>query len=231
MQLPVRWDIRNILTLREGMKTRDRILNASLQLFNELGERSVTTNHIAVHLGMSPGNLYYHFRNKQQIIAELFSAYEQQVDAYLSVPEGRSLVIADKAHYLESIFAGLWDYRFLHRDLEHLLNSDPDLAQRYRVFSQRCVQSGQRIYQGLVDADILCSERTDPQALATNSWLLMTGWVGYLYTTVLDPEQPQLTPDLLRRGVYQVLAQERGLLTESSREAVQAMLDDYYVPL
>lgn len=213
------------------MKTRDRILHTSLQLFNELGERTVTTNHIALHMSMSPGNLYYHFRNKQQIIAELFSAYEQQVDAYLSVPQGRPLEIADKARYLESIFAGLWEYRFLHRDLEHLLNSDPDLAQRYRVFSQRCVHSGEAIYQGLVDADILCRERTDPQALAINSWLLMTGWVGYLYTTVLDPEQPELTPDQLRRGVYQVLVQERGLLTEHSREAVQAMLDDYYVPL
>lgn len=213
------------------MKTRDRILQASLQLFNDLGERSVTTNHIAVHLGMSPGNLYYHFRNKQQIIAELFSAYEQQVDAYLTVPEGRPLEIGDKARYLESIFAGLWEYRFLHRDLEHLLNSDSDLAQRYRVFSQRCVHSGQKIYQGLVDADILCARRTDPQALAVNSWLLMTGWVGYLYTTVLDAEKPELTPELLRRGVYQVLAQERGLLTESSAAAVEAMLADYYVPL
>lgn len=211
------------------MKTRDRILQASLQLFNEQGERSVTTNHIAVHLGMSPGNLYYHFRNKQQIIAELFGGYEQQVDGFLSVPEGRPLEIADKARYLESIFRGLWEYRFLHRDLEHLLNSDPDLAQRYRVFSQRCVQSGQRIYQGLIDADILCRERTEPQSLAINSWLLMTGWVGYLYTTVLDAEQPELTPELLRRGVYQVLAQERGLLTEHSREAVEAMLDEYYV--
>ncbi|MFT6430617.1 MAG: AcrR family transcriptional regulator [Halopseudomonas sp.] len=217
--------------MEKGMKTRDRILKTSLQLFNELGERSVTTNHIAVHMGMSPGNLYYHFRNKQQIIAELFTGYEQQVNAYLSVPEGRPLEITDKAHYLESIFRGLWEYRFLHRDLEHLLNSDPDLAQRYRLFSQRCVQSGQAIYQGLVDADILCRQRTEPQAMAINSWLLMTGWVGYLYTTMLDAEQPQLTPELLRRGVYQVLAQERGLLTETSREAVEAMLDDYYVPL
>ena len=61
-------------------KTRDRIVEASLELFNAQGERSVTTNHIAAHLGMSPGNLYYHFRNKQAIIAELFAQYEAQVD-------------------------------------------------------------------------------------------------------------------------------------------------------
>ncbi|PCC99009.1 TetR/AcrR family transcriptional regulator [Halopseudomonas pelagia] len=213
------------------MKTRDRILQASLQLFNEQGERLVTTNHIAQHMGMSPGNLYYHFRNKQQIIAELFSHYEAQVDDYLQVPAGRELEVADKAVYLESIFRGLWEYRFLHRDLEHLLNSDAELAGRYRQFSRRCVQSGQTIYQGLVDAGILCAERTDPQALAINSWLLMTGWVGFLCASVLDDQQPELTPELLRRGVYQVLSQETGLLTDRVRPAVEAMLRDYYVPL
>ena len=60
------------------MKTRDRIIQASKELFNEQGERNVTTNHIASHLGISPGNLYYHFKNKQQIIFDIYLEYEDQ---------------------------------------------------------------------------------------------------------------------------------------------------------
>ncbi len=47
--------------------TKARIVEASLELFNQHGERAMTTNHIAAHLGISPGNLYYHSRNKEEI--------------------------------------------------------------------------------------------------------------------------------------------------------------------
>lgn len=107
------------------IKTRDRIAQASLELFNAQGERSVTTNHIATHLGISPGNLYYHYPNKQAIIAELFAEYESHVESFLRLPEGRGLTVDDKTFYLEALLAAMWRYRFLHRDLEHLLESDP----------------------------------------------------------------------------------------------------------
>ncbi|WP_390889126.1 TetR/AcrR family transcriptional regulator [Leclercia adecarboxylata] len=66
--------------------TRDRILQASLQLFHEQGERNVTTNHIASHMGISPGNLYYHFRSKSEIVAELFAGFQQQMEAFFTIP-------------------------------------------------------------------------------------------------------------------------------------------------
>ena len=77
------------------MKTRDKILLSSLDLFNERGERNVTTNHIAAHLAISPGNLYYHFRNKSDIIYEIFLEYEKLVDFYLDIPENRPITLDD----------------------------------------------------------------------------------------------------------------------------------------
>ncbi|HEX6591844.1 MAG TPA: TetR/AcrR family transcriptional regulator, partial [Moraxellaceae bacterium] len=83
----------------EPVKTRDRILQKSLDLFNEQGERKVSTNHIATALGISPGNLYYHFRNKDEIIFELFQHYETSTRSLLMAPEERPLTYADKLGY------------------------------------------------------------------------------------------------------------------------------------
>jgi AcrR family transcriptional regulator len=211
------------------IKTRERIIQGSLELFNAQGERSVTTNHIAAHLGISPGNLYYYFRNKQAIIAELFGQYEQRIDQFLRLPQGRTLTVEDKTFYLEALLAAMWHYRFLHRDLEHLLESDAALAQGYRVFARRCMSNAQALYQGFVQAGILLMNNDQVEALTLNSWIILTSWVRFLCTS--REQGVELNQEQLRRGIYQVLALEGGFISVDSRPAVQALYDKLYVPL
>ncbi|WP_344800822.1 TetR/AcrR family transcriptional regulator [Litoribacillus peritrichatus] len=204
------------------MNTKERILEAALVLFNDRGERNVTTNHIASHLGISPGNLYYHFRNKSEIVFEIYQEYERLVDQTLQVPKDHELTIEDKAHYLEAIFEGMWVFRFLHRDLAYFLESDERLRDRYAEFSRRCLENVGAIYQGLRKADLIAITDEEITALAINSWLVATSWATYLRTAVYDSNlEDQITRDRLRKGIYQVFALERPYLKEHIKDEVE----------
>ncbi len=210
-------------------KTRERIVQHSLELFNQQGERSVSTNHIAAHMEISPGNLYYHFANKQEIIAVLFDQYQALVDGFLRPPAGREATVADKRFYLRAVLAAMWNYRFLHRDLEHLLDSDAELAERYRRFSQRCLVQGQLIYKGFVDAGILEMNAAQIEALTLNAWIILTSWVRFLCTT--RETTSHLSEEAIKRGVYQVLVLELGYVTAPYRAVVDALCQEFHVSL
>lgn len=209
--------------------TRERILQTSLHLFNEQGERNVTTNHIASHLGISPGNLYYHFRNKSVIVAELFTEFEQRMAAFFTLPEGATLTLEDKTHYLESLLENVWQYRFMHQGLEYLLEADAELAARYRQFAQRSLRGTQSIYLAFADAGILQLTPQQAETLSINVWIVLSSWLQFLNTT----RGHQLKQDerLFRRGIYQILVLEEGYVTGAYREAVRALCDRLYVAL
>ena len=210
------------------MKTRDRILKASLQLFNEQGERNVTTNHIAAELGISPGNLYYHFRNKTDIIYSLFIQYRALVDRYLRVPRDRVLTIEDQMFYLESVFDGLWYYRFFHRDLEYLLTTDERLRMDYREFTFQCLAEVRAVLQGLEDAGILHPHSDQEQeAMALNVWLVVTNWMAFLKTARADGGSDATSQEELKQGIYQVLILEMPYLTDEYYDQVAAVRERY----
>ncbi len=137
------------MSLPKALKTKDRILQISLQLFNERGERSVTTNHIAAELGISPGNLYYHFRNKHEIIKELMYQYQVETLEMLSLPEDRPLTTNDKINYFQVLSGQLWSYRFIHRDVYHLVESNEDFKRFIHGLLDRSCNRGKRFIKPL----------------------------------------------------------------------------------
>ena len=214
---------------QDTLTTRQRIVQTALALFNQQGERDISTNHIAAHLNISPGNLYYHFANKQAIVAELFSQYEQLIAQFLQRPTDRALTIADKAVLLEAILTALWRYRFFHRDMQHLLVADVQLAERYRLLAQRCLADAKDLYQGFADAGILQVDAAGIEALVLNAWLLLTAWIPFVHS--MQAPDAELTPAILGRVIYQVLMLERDYISADARPELALLLEKYHVPL
>ncbi len=210
------------------MKTKERIILESLELFNERGERNVSTNHIAAHLNMSPGNLYYHFRNKNEIVYQIFKNYELMVDAYLRVPEDRAIEIKDLLFYLDAVFNGLWAYRFLHRDLEHLLDSDENLREDYRAFTLRCVEGITAIIAAMEKSKVF-DEQTPEQrrTKALNVWLIVTNWMTFLKTMFGAEQDAPSNRHAIRHGVYQVLDFIMPHLREAEQRQVVGFQETY----
>lgn len=162
------------------MKTRDRILDTALRLFNESGTAAVSTNHIADALRISPGNLYYHFRNKEEIIQALFEQLFALWDQVYSLPEDELPTLQDLRRLVHDNFVVLMDYRFIYRELIVLLRRDAQLQQRWSEVRQRGFTGFHDLFSGFVAAGILRAP-DDPgviNRLAELCWLISEFWLS-----------------------------------------------------
>lgn len=213
------------MSLPKALKTKDRILQISLQLFNERGERSVTTNHIAAELGISPGNLYYHFRNKHEIIKELMYQYQVETLEMLSLPEDRPLTTNDKINYFQVLSGQLWSYRFIHRDVYHLVESNEDFKKIYPRFAGQVMQQGQKIYQAFVDAGLMKMTPSEIEALIINLWIVLTNWTNFLYMSGHISDNNHLEEKWVWQALRQMVFLEGPYLMGESRATYEHLLD------
>ena len=114
------------------MKTRDRILECALQLFNQQGEPNVSTMEVANEMGISPGNLYYHFHGKEPLVLGLFERFEDELTPLLDPPLEVRLDAEDYWLFLHLIVERMAQYRFLFQDLSNLTGRLPKLARGMR---------------------------------------------------------------------------------------------------
>jgi AcrR family transcriptional regulator len=164
------------------MSTREKILDTALHLFNKEGTADVSTNHIAEACAISPGNLYYHFRNKQEIIRELFQRLYAIWDKGLPMPQVRSPVLDDLKTVVEANYQIIWQYRFAYRELVALLRQDTKLRQDFLAIRQRGFDGFYQLFSAFVSAGVFRTP-DDPQAineLQEVCWLISEFWITNL---------------------------------------------------
>ena len=203
-------------------QTRQRILDTSLAMFNTQGEPNVTTNHIADELEISPGNLYYHFRNKDDIIEQLFARYEERMDNALAAPSGRLPELEDIWLQLHLVFECIWDYRFLYRDLVEILSRNRRLRMRFARILKRADERAHLVMRGLNQAGIMRGSADELNAAATNVLVLSTFWLNYSAARGDRDEQTAI-----RQGIIQVMMLLAPFLRDAERLHLNTLIRAY----
>ncbi len=216
------------------MKTREKILHTSLQLFNEEGESHVTTVDIANEMDISPGNLYYHFKGKEIIIEILFEKFEDEFSDILHAPINKELKIEDSWYYLYVVFEEMYHYRFIYQNLSDLLQRYEIINKRFRKLLNLKFQTASSIITTLREANILSIDDDAVDVLVNNIIMTITYWIAY--SNLKDGKQPEQI--LLHKGVFQVLSLIAPFLSQGKLEYrelckqfyVQALASDSFKP-
>lgn len=205
------------------MKTRDRILSVSLALFNEDGEAAQTAVDISNELGISPGNLYYHFKGKDAIIAALFDQFETEMQIILRGSAGAIASIEDKWVYCYIILEEIYDFRFFYRAIGPLLERYPALAVRFRALLAEKKRAIEGILGDLTTAGILSM---DPRLQApVVSQMLSTMMFWLTQEDVLDGHTEG--GPLIHRTVLQIMSLIVPHMGKNGFDAMTLMLKHY----
>ncbi len=204
--------------------TRQRILDTALALFNTEGVAKISTNHVADEMEISPGNLYYHFRNKDEIIAELFNRFEREIDNTLEIPRGRALDMEDMWLFLHLVFEIIWKYRFLYRSITDLLNNDRILRRHFRRILEHKAKLAASILAALSENQTLIANPEEQQAAAQNISIVASFWLSF--SAAVSPTSEDES-HILAQGIYQVMSLVAPLLRYPEREMLMVLARQY----
>ncbi|MDX1554940.1 MAG: TetR/AcrR family transcriptional regulator [Xanthomonadales bacterium] len=186
--------------------TRGLILKTSLALFNDLGEPNVTTNLIADEAEISPGNLYYHFRQKKDIVEALFSAFAESLLPLIDIDVDDDIDAESLWFRLHLVFELKGQYRFVYRNLSDIAGRMPDVDNAMRALLGRERRAVANLLEGLCKSGQMKADWLQRSMLLDQIMLTMTYWI---------PHADQFDPDGTADGSAQVRAISRVFLLVS----------------
>ncbi len=208
-------------------RTAERILEVTLDLFNRFGEPNVSTTLISNELGISPGNLYYHYPAKDELINSLFDRYERALNELLNASDGVRDV-EDAWFYLHTQFELIWQYRFLYRDLNDLLSKNRRLETHFQLVLKNKTRAIRTLLDGMNRSGAIAIDSREVDATATSMVVVLTYWLSFEY--VRDPRnalEPANAQAALLRGAHHVLNLLVPYLEASQRAHLMSLVDAY----
>jgi len=211
-------------------RTAERILDHTLDLFNRLGEPNVSTTAIAHEVGISPGNLYYHYPAKEGLITKLFDRYDSALAELLRAGDDVRDV-EDAWLFFHMLFELIWNYRFLYRDLNDLLSNHRKLETHFQFVLQRKTRAVRAVLDGIARERGLSIDVRDMQPVAEAMVVVLTYWLSFEY--VKDPRralEAGHAEKALLRGAFHVLSLVMPYLDAAGRDHLHALASRYLEP-
>ncbi len=208
-------------------RTAERILEVTLDLFNRFGEPNVSTTLISAELNISPGNLYYHYPAKDELINSLFDRYERALDELLRAADGVRN-IEDAWLFFHMLFELIWQYRFLYRDLNDLLSKNRRLETHFQFVLKNKGKAVRDLLAGLGLGGAVRMDAREAGPVSTAMVVVLTYWLSYEY--VRDPRralEPASAGASLARGAYHTLSLLMPYLDPASRAHLFTLVGAY----
>ena len=167
------------------MKTKDKIIATAINLFNLHGTKAISTNHIAKEMGISPGNLYYHFRSKNDIIRSISDNFSNELGSVFKIQLD---TISDFSSNLTSLFNRFFkiqqSYQFLFLEGVHLTRQDSRLLDNYTNLRNLIKKGYHELLSNLVKIKIMKRQSLNIiDDLLDAQWIIMWYWINH---TILD---------------------------------------------
>ncbi len=158
--------------------TAERIADAALRRFNRNGYASTTLTEIANDVGISQGNLTYHFPAKLDLALHLSERVRARMETRRAEPATGD-VAGDYVEQLRFALEMTWTFRFLMRDrgifedVDAVVPPSPILVASFderRELVERIDQEGW----------FRSNAEIDPEMLARSLWILSRYWMDHL---------------------------------------------------
>lgn len=208
-------------------RTAERILEVTLLLFNRFGEPNVSTTLISAELNISPGNLYYHYPAKDELINALFNRFERALNDLLGASDDVRNV-EDAWFFLHTLFELIWQYRFLYRDLNDLLSKNRRLETHFQTVLKSKTRAARGMLDGMRRGGALQIDSREIDATATSMVVVLTYWLSFEY--VRDPRnalEANNAQAALMRGARHVLNLLAPYLEVNQRAHLIQLADAY----
>lgn len=163
------------------MNTKTKILQTALELYNNMGVKTVTSRHIASEMSISPGNLHYHFKHTNDIIQGLYEQLAAKFDQIISALQD---VSGANLHTLKkfslSCFELVYEYRFILLNYVEIGLRIPQISEHYGLLTQRRSDEFMNIFNQLIKKGIFREELPDQvwKAFFTQIFIVGDFWLS-----------------------------------------------------